>query len=180
MPSTTTSFALAPEARQAVNQELNFFEGLLEPSQQAATRQLLQLLASSPSEMRYTTMAQPTLATMGLAPAALRRAGQDAGLITGVGQNSSQTGIPQIAGPQRLGDVSQAIQYLNTTNPNILHMIRQAAMKQFATNPSLVDPRYASFFKPVTTSETNLSDWEKAMQALNLFLGASGAVAGFL
>ena len=183
MPSTTTGFALDQTARDAIGRELNYFDALVEPSGNAASRQLLSLLGSAPARQQYTTMAGPAMDTMALAPAALRRASEDAGFFADAPQRTAQPGLQGqttslTPGIQPLGDINQAIQYLQTSNPQMLHLIRQAAMKYFGTNPSFVDPRYAKSLTPVSTSETNLSDSEKAMQWLNLALGAAGAFAG--
>ena len=176
MPSTSTGFALDPSARDAIGRELSYFESAIEPSGNAASRQLLSLLGSAPARQQYTTMAGPAMDTMALAPSALRRASADAGFFETAPQQGQTTSLT--SGIQPLGDISQAIQHLQTSNPQMLHLIRQAAMKLFSSNASFVDPRYASALKPVPTSTTDLGTSEKFMQWLNLALGAAGAFTG--
>jgi hypothetical protein len=177
MPTTTQDFALDPTARDATNRELGYFDNWLVPADNAQTRSLYSLLGSPQATQAHTTAAQPALAAGMLAPTALRHAGQQAGLVPGMGPPESQGQPSMPPGMMPLGDIHAAIQHLQANNPAVLDLIRQAAIKQFSSNASFVDPRFAHALAPVSNTTTDLSTSEQFMKWLSLALGAAGAFA---
>lgn len=127
-------FALAPDARAAHQRELGFFEQYLDPTQRAEQQQLLNILGTPRATLGDTPTGQTLLHTMDLPAAATERAAADSGIH-----------------PETL---SAHIDTLRNSAPQLLDLLHLMAQHYAGQTPSLVDPRYATFFAPVRTDVT--------------------------
>lgn len=153
--TTTQGFALSPEARDALNRELNFFQQYAQPAQNAAQAQVLSFLGTPRADQGRTPTAQPLLHTAQIPAAALERAAADTDLH-----------------PETL---QSHIDTLRTSAPGLLDILRQTAEQYSGKTDSLVDPRFSKFLAPVSTTDTDTDIGSGAKTATGV--GAAAVVA---
>ena len=133
--TTQEGFIQAPEAQAAQNRELNFFEKYLSPANMAEQNRLLSILGTPKAHLGETPTGQTVLHSMDIPAAAMERAAQDSDIH-----------------PETL---NAHIDTLRNSAPQLLDFLHLMAQHYAGQTPSLVDPRYSTFFAPVKTSVTD-------------------------
>ena len=133
--TTEQGFAFAPDAQAAQNRELSFFENYLQPAQTAEQKRLLNILGTPRAQLGETPTGQTALHSMDIPAAAMERAAQDSDIH-----------------PETL---ASHIDTLRNSAPQLLDFLHLMAQHYAVKTPSLVDPRYSTFFAPVKTSVTD-------------------------
>lgn len=148
--STETGIDFAPLAKQGFDYESGVFNNLFQPQEMNAHQRLLSMLQQyMPTQARANSPA--------FAPVA-----QTLQLPAGIMQHAA--GSTGVYSPQLMA----AIQHLQSNAPQLLDLLRQAALSQAGQTTSITDPRYAKALMPVTTQDTTVGTGKTVLDAAGL------------